>query len=681
MSNQLKDQKSPYLLQHAENPVNWYPWCSRAFETAREEDKPVFLSIGYSTCHWCHVMAHESFESEEIALILNRSFICIKVDREERPDIDAVYMSVCQAMTGSGGWPLTILMMPDQKPFYAGTYLPPHSRYGHPGLSELLLQVEKLWHGQREKLYSAGQQVLAWLQTPKKALDAEPSLDLIRRGAARLFQDYDPEWGGFGQAPKFPTPHNLIFLMRYALSERNPEAMQIVTGTLECMARGGIYDHIGGGFSRYSTDEQWLIPHFEKMLYDNALLIYTYAEAYQVTANPLFLSVVRETVTYVLRELTAREGGFFCGQDADSDGIEGSYYTLTPSEVRSVLGEESADDFCRFFDITEKGNFEGKNIPNLRKQKEWKDEQTEQLCEKMYSYRLARTSLHKDDKILTAWNGLMIAALAKASFLCREPSWLYAAQKAQQFLETHLTDPRGRLYVRYREEEAAGTGNLEDYAYYAWALLELYQTTWNADYLEKAACIARQIVLLFSDPEQGGFYLYANDAEQLISRPKETWDGALPSGNSVAALVFSLLSELTGEEYWQKEQERILCCLAGEAGAYPSGHCFALLAMCRVLYPSSQLLCVSAGNRMPEDIRNFLAQKPLPGLTVLFLTPENQKQLVRTAPFTAHYPIPDNGTVYYLCRGNSCSAGTEDFRTLFSPEETDSFISHSFCNL
>ena len=667
MSNHLKDQKSPYLLQHAENPVCWYPWCSQAFETARREDKPVFLSIGYSTCHWCHVMAHESFEDEAVARILNRAFVSIKVDREERPDIDAVYMSVCQAMTGSGGWPLTILMTPDQKPFYAGTYLPKRSRYGRMGLTELLLQTEQLWNGQRARLCHAGEEAAAWLMTSKEPAAAEPSRELIRRGALELSESFDAQWGGFGPAPKFPTPHNLLFLMHYAALEQDRHSMHMAVRTLKAMAKGGIYDHIGGGFSRYSTDEKWLIPHFEKMLYDNAMLIYTYSTAWQGTKEPCFLPVIRETVSYTLRELKDEKGGFFCGQDADSDGVEGKYYALTPAEVCSVLGREDGEDFCRFFGITEKGNFEGKSIPNLLEQDGLKDERMARLCKKLDAYRHSRTFLHKDDKILTAWNSLMIAGLAKASFLLREPSWLDTAEAAQHFLETCLTDSRGRLYVRYRDGEAAGTGNLEDYAYQAWALLELYQATWNVDCLSGAVRLAEQIIRWFRDPCRGGFYLYASDAEQLISRPKETWDGALPSGNSVAALVFSLLFSLTGEEIWHTEQERLFHYLAGTSGAYPSGHCFALFAMCSAVYPSSQLLCVSAGNRMPEEAAEELRRDCFPGLTVLLLTPENRDRLARTAPFTAHYPIPDEGTVYYLCRGGACSAPVRDLRALLAP--------------
>lgn len=665
MPNLLKNQKSPYLLQHAENPVNWYPWCEQAFEAAKKEDKPIFLSIGYSTCHWCHVMAHESFEDEEIARILNRSFISIKVDREERPDVDAVYMSACQAMTGSGGWPLTILMAPDQKPFYAGTYLPKHSLYGRLGLSELLLQIEQLWKDKREKLYTLGEKISSFLQTKKSAPDTEPSLELIRRGAEELHRSFDPVWGGFGQTLKFPMPHNLLFLMRYAAWEQEDKALKTAVKTLECMARGGIYDHIGGGFSRYSTDRQWMIPHFEKMLYDNALLIYAYAEAYQATGNLWFLSVVQETVGYVLRELTDDEGGFYCGQDADSDGIEGKYYALTQEEVYSVLGKEDGSDFCRFFGITQEGNFEGKNIPHLSEQNTEKNAQMKELCHKLYAYRRTRTSLHKDDKILTSWNSLMIAALARASFLCQEPEWLSCAKKAQRFLETHLTAPDGRLYVRYRDGEAAYFGNLEDYACYGWALLELYQATWDAAYLEKAVTAARQMVQYFSDHENGGFYLYAKDAEQLLCRPKEAVDGALPSGNSVAAYVFSYLSMLTAESSWQEETNRILSYLAKEADAYPSSHCFALLAMGHILYPSAQLICTAAENTIPEELEDFLRKRRTPGLTVLLLHPENQKLLARTAPFTMNYPIPDTGARYYLCRGNTCSAPSKDLHALF----------------
>lgn len=659
MSNYLKTQKSPYLLQHAENPVNWYPWCEAAFEEAKKQDKPIFLSIGYSTCHWCHVMAHESFEDQEIADILNRFFISVKVDREERPDIDAVYMSACQAMTGSGGWPLTILMTPEQKPFFAGTYFPPHSRYGAFGLYELLLQVNGLWHSQRERLLRTGNEITAWLQAPQKTSDSTPSKELIRQGASGLFQSFDSKWGGFGQAPKFPAPHNLMFLLRYAVLEKEPKALHLAEETLLHMAQGGIYDHIGGGFSRYSTDSRWLVPHFEKMLYDNALLIYVYTEAFQITGKSFCRTVAEETVRYVLRELTDSGGGFFCGQDADSDGIEGKYYVLTREEVFSVLGPADGQIFCRFFQITDEGNFEGKNIPNRIGKDIWKDEHMKALCKKMLMYRRERTFLHRDDKILTSWNSLMIAALAKAALVFQEPSWLAAAQKAQYFLKTRMTDEKGRLYIRYRDKEAAYAGHLDDYAFYAFALLELYHATLDAKYLDQAVRIGRQMIRLFSDPGDGGLYLYASDSEQLISRPKETYDGALPSGNSVAALVLSSLAALTGEEAFRRERDRQMNFLSHAVSHYPSGYCFALTAMCTVLYDSSELICVSAEDTLPEELAHRLQKKFLPNLTVLFLSPSGKETLARIAPYTANYELPSSGVRYYLCQGGTCRKYSE----------------------
>lgn len=659
MPNHLQTQKSPYLLQHADNPVDWYPWCDAAFEAAKKQDKPVFLSIGYSTCHWCHVMAHESFEDPEIAGLLNRFFISVKVDREERPDVDAVYMSVCQAMNGNGGWPLTILMTPDQKPFFAGTYLPPHSRYGAAGLYELLLQVKELWNSQRERLIRTGNEVADWLKASKQPSDSEPSRELIRRGALDLFRSFDSQWGGFGHAPKFPMPHNLMFLLRYFALENDARALHMAEETLLHMAQGGIYDHIGGGFSRYSTDSGWLTPHFEKMLYDNALLIYAYTEAFELTKKNLYRSVAKETIQYVLRELTIEEGGFCCGQDADSDGVEGKYYTLTRSEVLSVLGPKDGEDFCRFFRITEEGNFEGKNIPNRIGEDGWKDSRMSALCEKMLRYRINRTSLHRDDKILTSWNSLMIAALARASFVFSEPSWLSAAKKAQNFLETHMMDSQFRLRIRYRDGEAAYPGHLDDYAFYAFALLELYRATWDAGYLDKAIRISGQMIRFFSDPEGSGFYLYASDSEQLISRPKETYDGAIPSGNSAAALVLSSLAALTGEKVWIRERDRQMHFVADAAANYPSGFCFSLTAMCTVLYPSRELVCVSARDTVPEELKELLQKNFLPNLTVLFLSPANQKQLARIAPFTEAYKLPDSGAQYYLCQDGVCMKSTE----------------------
>ena len=436
--NHLNHEKSPYLLQHAENPVDWYPWCDEAFALAAERDIPIFLSIGYSTCHWCHVMAHESFEDPEVAEILADGFVAVKVDREERPDIDSVYMSVCQAMTGSGGWPLTIIMTPDKKPFFAGTYFPKHNRFGSPGLIELLNAVSDKWAANRKSLLEQSDVVVDFLKareaagssaggrtgsgddsTDNAAADsgAQNQTDpcaLIEGGLAYFTKTFDKKNGGFGASPKFPSPHNLLFLMGQK-GRKGEKYLTMAEKTLEQMYRGGIFDHIGGGFSRYSTDEKWLVPHFEKMLYDNALLLLTYSQAWQETGSSLYRYVAERTAAYVKRELTDPEGGFYCGQDADSDGAEGKYYVFTPEEIRSLLHLEPAASFCARYDITPGGNFEGKSIPNLLSADNWTALPDEDLLRILQEYRLERTVLHRDDKVLTSWNGLMIAALAKSA--------------------------------------------------------------------------------------------------------------------------------------------------------------------------------------------------------------------------------------------------------------------------
>ena len=412
MANRLYKEKSPYLLQHGENPVDWHPWSEEAFQKAQQEDKPVFLSIGYSTCHWCHVMAHESFEDQEVAEILNRDYISIKVDREERPDIDAVYMSVCQAVTGSGGWPLTIIMTPQQKPFFAGTYFPKKGAYGRMGLIDLLERVALLWKENREELIEAGNEITAAINLNHTGSGKEPDRKLVERAASQLARIFDVKWGGFGQAPKFPTPHNLLFLMRYGSTMQEAGAMKMAQVTLEDMARGGIHDHIGGGFSRYSTDEKWLVPHFEKMLYDNTLLLMAYVKAYQHTKKESLADVAHRTAQYILLELTSEEGGCYCGQDADSEGVEGKYYVFTPDEVKHLLGKEDGEEFCRLYDITEDGNFEGKSIPNRIRSTEDGWERNDPRLKKLYDYRLSRTHLHKDDKILLSWNGWVMIGLA-----------------------------------------------------------------------------------------------------------------------------------------------------------------------------------------------------------------------------------------------------------------------------
>lgn len=663
MANRLKQEKSPYLMQHGENPVDWYPWCEEAFQRAAKEDKPVFLSIGYSTCHWCHVMAHESFEDSEVADLLNREFISIKVDREERPDIDAVYMSVCQAMTGSGGWPLTIFMTSEQKPFFAGTYFPKHGGYGRFGLMELLERVADLWKNNREELLKAGNQITAAINQEQTGNGQKPNRSLVERAYSQLAQRFDHKWGGFGAAPKFPTPHNLLFLMRYAEVMQESNAMKMVEITLEDMTRGGIFDHIGGGFSRYSTDEIWLVPHFEKMLYDNALLLIAYVKAYQHTKRECFADTAHRTARYILRELTSEEGGRYCGQDADSDGVEGKYYVFAPEEVKTVLGEKDGEEFCRLYDITESGNFEGKSIPNRIRSTEGGWEMEDLRLEKLYDYRLSRTKLHKDDKILLSWNSWAMIALAKAGQVLTEPSYLDAAIRIHEFIERKMVTENNRLYLRYRDGEAAYVGQLEDYAVYALALLELYRATFDVKYLQAAIHRAKQMVELFEDKKNGGYFMTAFDGEQLIARPKETYDGAMPSGNSVAAMVLQTLASLTGEPEWQAAADRQLSFLAGEIGEYPSASCFGVLAMMDVLYPRRELVCTTSDGLYGE-LKDYLKKHPADALYVLLKTKENAETLAECAPFTKDYPIPGQGTMYYLCENGACKAPVSEFRML-----------------
>lgn len=663
MANQLQYEKSPYLLQHSENPVNWYPWGAAAFQKAQREDKPVFLSIGYSTCHWCHVMAHESFEDETVASVLNAHFVCVKVDREERPDIDAVYMAVCQALTGSGGWPLTVFLTPEQKPFYAGTYFPKRQRYGQPGLLDILQRIVALWQQQREQLLQAGDEIAAAVGRTADTGKEEPSRELLQRAYSLLRQQFDARWGGFGSAPKFPTPHNLLFLMEYACLERQPEGLEMAEYTLLRMAQGGIHDHIGGGFSRYSTDERWLVPHFEKMLYDNALLLLAYTRAHQLTGKQQYGQVARWTADYVLRELTDEQGGFYCGQDADSDGVEGNYYVFTPQEVFAVLGEADGAAFNGLYHITETGNFDGKSIPNLFGQTEAAWPLEDSRLQKLYHYRLNRTKLHTDDKILLSWNSWMIIVLARAGSVLQENRYLQAAQRAQQFLEQHMVDGQNRLYLRWREGEAAHAGQLDDYAVYALALLELYQATLEVGYLQQALQRAEQMTALFEDEGQGGYYLTASDAERLIVRPKETYDGAVPSGNAVAAMVLQKLALLSGQLSWQEAAHRQFCFLAGQIRQYPAGHSFALLAMTWALYPHQELVCATAEG-VPAELQAYLQKQRTGHLSLLLKNRENEQQLAQWAPFTKAYPVPEQGAMYYLCEEGTCRAPVADLQKL-----------------
>lgn len=667
MSNKLTSEKSPYLLQHAENPVNWYPWGEEAFKKAGREDKPVFLSIGYSTCHWCHVMAHESFEDEATAALLNEYFVAIKLDREERPDIDAVYMAVCQALTGSGGWPLSIVMTPSQQPFFAGTYLPKTTRHGMMGLQELLLEIARQWRENRAELIASGQEITAFVkrQAEHTVTGLMPERELLHRAKENLAARFDDTFGGFGEAPKFPAPHNLLFLMRYHSLFGDESALAMSEHTLDSMYKGGLFDHIGGGFCRYSTDRLWLVPHFEKMLYDNALMALATAAAYQKTRREIYRTITKRTLDYVLRELTNDEGAFFCAQDADSDHEEGRYYVFTPREVTALLGERAAE-VCSWLDITERGNFEGKSIPNLIKNPRWEEESplVTPLLPTLAHYRRERAALHKDDKVLTSWNALMIAAFANASRALEEPGYLTAAVNAERFLSALLTGPDGRLSVRWREGQAANMGQLEDYAFYILALLALYGVTFQTHYLTQAARLAHWMLTLFFDSQNGGFYLYAHDSEPLISRPREVYDGALPSGNSAAALALAHLSQLTGREELCAAHEKQLLFLCGAIQRFPAQSTFGLLAVCEALCPGVELVCVTREQSAPHELLALLAEPRAGQISVLLKTPGNQSELTKICPFTESYAFPERGAAYYLCHNRHCEAPVSDIDAL-----------------
>ena len=646
MQNHLKNQTSPYLLQHAENPVNWYPWCDEAFERARKEDKPIFLSIGYSTCHWCHVMAHESFEDLEIAEILNQYFISIKVDKEERPDIDSIYMSVCQTFTGSGGWPTTIFLTPEQKPFFAGTYFPKTARYGRPGLKGLLLAVHKKWKTSREGLLKSAEEIISILNK-KNIVSGNINEQLIGNAFELYKRTFDKEFGGFGSAPKFPTPHNLLFLMRFYEKSKDKVAMEMVEKTLLSMYRGGMFDHIGGGFSRYSTDRYFLVPHFEKMLYDNALLILAYCKAYQLTKKSIYCDAAKKTAEYILREMTSSEGGFYSAQDADSEGVEGKYYLFEPSEIIGILGEKAGKEFNEYFDISKEGNFEGGNIPNLL-QNPTISEGCNKYLNSVYEYRKKRYFLHLDDKILTSWNALMITAMCHLYRVTGNKTYLSAATKAQEFIQDKLCE-EDCLYISYREGKRSGKGFLDDYADEILALLALYEATLDETHLEKAKRFLEKVLSDFWDEGQGGFFLYGRENETLILRPKETYDGAIFSGNSAMAYNLVQLALLTGEKKYEELAEQQLKFMSVEARHYPSGYAMFLMALSDFVDIPGKITIVLKDHQKPEDLSCKI--------------PLNTVISVLEGP-TKEYPLKQDKTTFYVCQGRTCQPPVNELETV-----------------
>lgn len=660
--NRLINEKSPYLLQHAYNPVDWYLWGDEAFNKAKAEDKPIFLSIGYSTCHWCHVMERESFEDEEVAEVLNKHFISIKVDREERPDIDSIYMTVCQALTGSGGWPLTIIMTPGKKPFYAGTYFPKESKYGRPGIIDLLMGIKEAWDTKHGDIVKSSENILDAVRKSSMSHDEEEiGMETIDEGYEEFRHFFDSTFGGFGSPPKFPSPHNLSFLMRYYASSGKPDALEMVEKTLESMYKGGMFDHIGFGFSRYSTDKKWLVPHFEKMLYDNALLAIAYAEGYQVTGNELYKNVVDKIFTYILRDMTSPDGGFYSAEDADSEGEEGKFYVWSPDEVKSALGDEDGEYFCRFYDITEKGNFEGKSIPNLIRSglKEIGEDREvydrlNSIREKLFLRRQERIHPYKDDKILTSWNGLMIAAFAYGGRALSDNRYIDAAKKAVDFIFKKLVRDDGRLLARYRDGESAYPGYLEDYAFLIYGLIELYESTFETYYLKKALELNKDMLKLFWDEKGAGLFLYGRDSEELIVRPKEVYDGAIPSGNSAAALNMLRLSRIAGDMELEDKANTIFRTFGGIVKQTPNSYSFFLMALFFANMPSKEI--VIAGQVEDPAARDMLYEinkRFLPFSTVVFN--HGDDKLYEIAPFVKEQKKIKDKSTAYVCENYACS--------------------------
>jgi uncharacterized protein YyaL (SSP411 family) len=684
-TNQLIHERSPYLLQHVHNPVDWFPWGEEAFAKAKKEDKPIFLSIGYSTCHWCHVMERESFENERIAQLMNEAFVNIKVDREERPDIDSLYMSVAQMMTGSGGWPLTIIMRPDKTPFFAATYIPPESRFGRIGMNELVPEIQRLWTQDRNRLDSISKNIRESLEASTASTEgAELGEGVLEMAFDRLQERFDEQYGGFGLRPKFPSPHNLLFLLRYWNRTNNGDALRMVETTLEAMRRGGIFDHVGRGFHRYSTDSKWLLPHFEKMLYDQAMLTMAYAEAYQATHKEEYAQTVHEIITYVLRDMTDPQGGFYSAEDADSEGEEGKFYVWSEEEVRAVLSNKEAEVFLKAYNFEPQGNFleeatgkrMGTNIPHLQRSisEEAKAQKmtnqalsklSEDARQKLFTIREERIHPHKDDKILTDWNGLMIAALAKAARILGEPRFAEAAQRAVDFVFKEMYHD-GRLLHRFRAGEAAIPAFLDDYAFMIWGLLELYETTLNPEYLEKAIALNDTLLSHFWDEKGGAFFFTADDAENLLIRKKDAYDGAIPSGNSVAMLNLLRLGRITAETELESKTAKIGRAFSGEVLGAPTAFTFMMSAVDFAVGPSYEIVIVGDLTK-PETQRLLSAinDRFIPNKVLLLIpTDETAERITRLAPFTKDYKATNALPTAYVCTNYMCQNPTTDVKTL-----------------
>ncbi len=688
MSNRLIDETSPYLLQHAHNPVEWYPWGEEALTKAKAEDKPIFLSIGYSACHWCHVMAHESFEDPDTASIMNEHFVNIKVDREERPDLDSIYMEAVVAMTGSGGWPMSVFLTPDGEPFYGGTYFPPAHRYGMPSFRQVLTSIAEMYRHQRDQIERGREQLKARIGHAL-ALSADPHLlnpETLELAYTRLASRFDSTHGGFGGAPKFPQPMNLEFLLRYHQRTGQDNALRMADLTLTRMASGGIYDQLGGGFHRYATDARWLVPHFEKMLYDNALLARVYLHAWQVTGRPLYRHVVEETLDYVMREMTAEHpghshqeqhgnsGGFYSAQDADSEGEEGKFFLWTPEQVKSILDEKEAEIFCRHFDVTPGGNFEGKSILNVKLDLDTAAAAAqmdtdsfraiiEQSKQQLFQARETRVKPQRDQKVLTAWNGLMLAAFAEASYALGREDYRQVAECNADFVLKELRH-NGRLLRSWKSDDLTGKGQarfnayLEDYAFYADGLLALYQATFAPGWFAKARALADIILTHFADPN-GGFFDTSQDHEQLITRPKTLQDNAIPSGNAMAADVLLRMAAYTGDDAYRRPAEEMLAAMTAMMQQYPGGFSHWLSVLTFHLAPPFEIALI--GDPEAEDTRAMLevVSGYRPHQIVALAAPDDEAA-ASTIPLLVDRPPRNEGATAYVCQRFVCQTPATD---------------------
>ena len=650
--NRLAYETSPYLLQHAHNPVDWRPWGEEALGAARAADKPIFLSIGYSACHWCHVMERESFENEQTAALMNSHFVNIKVDREERPDLDAIYMEAVQAMTGSGGWPMSVFLTPTGQPFYGGTYYPPQPRYGMPSFSQVLLAVSDAYKSRREDIETQAQRLTdaigrtASLSAGRDALGPE----ILSQAAARLLQQFDQQYGGFGDQPKFPQPMTLEFAMSQYRRSRDPDVLHIAEHTLQQMAAGGIYDQIGGGFHRYSVDRVWLVPHFEKMLYDNAQLLRAYLHAWQINPRPEYRRIVDETVDYVLREMTAPEGGFYSAQDADSEGEEGKFFVWTADEIEAILGKEEADLLGRAYGVTPAGNFEGKTILNLKRPPAG----FAAARHKLFTAREKRVKPGRDEKILTEWNGLMIHALADVGVILEREDALQAATKSAAFILAEMSQPNGLLFRSYKDGRAGNAAAcLEDYAAFARGLVALYEATFQSRWLAEAVRLTKIMQTQFADEAHGGFFQTGIAHEQLIVRRKDFIDNAIPSGNSMAAELLLRLAKLTGNEEYRSEAARIFQIMAAAMAQQPTGFGRMLHALDDLLSPSQEVAIVgSLDDPRTQALLREARRHYLPHTVLALKEPHHENH--PSLPLLEGRTLADGQPAAYVCHNYAC---------------------------